>query len=415
MIDSKADADKNKLSTDTLTYSNIKNEAEWSAETKGANYQKGDGVANKDKGLTPDFAGSKGEDDSITKSAIALGEIEIRSDEGKADKDKTDLTDLSRDPDKANNPLDKIFDKDAILEKQQAAALFGEIGFDLVGKIINKNEWKDDDPRSIALHGLIGGIMAEINGGEFGEGMTTAAINKLLIAKLGELREPFVDEDGNTILGPDGKPIMKLVFDGDELRWISVGLGSSINGNQGAGIADSATENNYNAYGQRYKIRVGLDENKSVEVSLVVGQSSEDDGSNDKSSMTLEIGLEAEIGYDGTKAYQKLNFWNVLDIISSVIDLKGKIPIENIIDESPGVPVSEYRKQNIESSINFGGTLLGANGTIGYTANGSFYIKSDIKLTTYIGGNGQLRLSVEWDTNKYSEQDIKKLINEAGK
>lgn len=34
------------------------------------------------------------------------------------------------------------------------------------------------------IHGVIGGIMAEINGGKFGEGMTTAAINKIVIDEL---------------------------------------------------------------------------------------------------------------------------------------------------------------------------------------------------------------------------------------
>ena len=233
VIDSKADADKNKLSTDTITYSDIKNEAEWNAETKGANYQKGDGVANKDKGLTPDFAGSKGEDDSITKSAIAPGEIEIRSDEGKADKDKTDLADLSRDPDKANNPLDKIFDKDKILEKQQAAALFGEIAFTLVGDLASNNKWAVDDPRRAILHGLISGLMAEINGGKFGDGLTVGAINELVV---GQILDTAIKHKLKT--GED------ILLDG-ELQWISTILGSAINGGQGAGIAGSGTK--YNA------------------------------------------------------------------------------------------------------------------------------------------------------------------------
>jgi Possible hemagglutinin (DUF637). len=120
------------------------------------------------------------------------------------------------------------------LEREQVAAVFGEIGFELVGKLIhdkvNNGEWKSDDPRAIALHALIGGIMAEFNGGNFGEGMTVAAINKLLITKLSELE----DEKGNKLI------------DGTELRWISGLLGLALDGEEGGAIADSATRNNLN-------------------------------------------------------------------------------------------------------------------------------------------------------------------------
>ncbi len=238
VIDSQADADKNKLSTDTITYSDIKNEAEWSAETKGANVGLGGGTADKDKGTTPNFAGSEDEESSTTKSAIAPSEIEIRSDESKEEKDKTDLSDLSREPEKANNPLDKIFDKDKILEKQEAAALFGEIGFTLAGDLAEKMDWKEGSAEKVLLHGLIAGLMAEINGGKFGEGLTNGAINEMIIGLIANHQKDL------GLTGADTRWISALIGGA-----ISEGMGGSFG--QGAGITDSATKNNYLTHKQQ--------------------------------------------------------------------------------------------------------------------------------------------------------------------
>ena len=142
------------------------------------------------------------------------------------------MSDLSRDPDKANNSLDKIFDKEKILEKQEAAALFGEIGFHLAGDLAEKMDWKEGSPEKILLHGLIGGLMAEINGGSFGEGLTTAAINEMIIGLLDKHKKD-------------------LGLDAADTRWLSALIGGAISEGmdgsfgQGAGIADSATKNNY--------------------------------------------------------------------------------------------------------------------------------------------------------------------------
>lgn len=65
--------------------------------------------------------------------------------------------------------------------------------------------------------------------------MSVAAINKLIIAELGKMK----NEKGDNL------------FTGAELRWISATVGATVskavggNAGQGAGIADSATKNNY--------------------------------------------------------------------------------------------------------------------------------------------------------------------------
>ncbi|BBB90462.1 hypothetical protein MAMMFC1_01113 [Methylomusa anaerophila] len=58
VISSTAEPDKNKLSTDTLTYSDIQNKAEYSSNSQGVSYNagkdaNGNPVEKKDLGLTP--------------------------------------------------------------------------------------------------------------------------------------------------------------------------------------------------------------------------------------------------------------------------------------------------------------------------------------------------------------------------
>ena len=74
--------------------------------------------------------------------------------------------------------------------------------------------------------------MAEINGGNFGDGLTTGAINEMLIGML--------DRHGE-----------ELGLTTDQIRWMSALVGGAISEStggsfgQGAGIADSATRNNF--------------------------------------------------------------------------------------------------------------------------------------------------------------------------
>ena len=75
-------ADKNKLSTGTLTYEDIKNEAEYEAGSTGVNVNIDNGADYNEKGVTPNI-GMPAEDEaeSTTKATVSEGEIEIRRSE----------------------------------------------------------------------------------------------------------------------------------------------------------------------------------------------------------------------------------------------------------------------------------------------------------------------------------------------
>jgi hypothetical protein len=128
VIASKAEESKNKLSTETLTYSNVDNKAEYETSTYGAGIQVGSSKGKTSVGFTPIIAAPMdGDANNTSHAAISDGTIEVRSDKNK------DLASLSRDTDNSHKTLGKIFDQKKIAEQQETAKVFGEVAFQLVG------------------------------------------------------------------------------------------------------------------------------------------------------------------------------------------------------------------------------------------------------------------------------------------
>ena len=219
IISSEAEKDKNKISTGTLTYEDIKNKAEYEAGSTGINVDTSAGAEHKDAGVTPNIGvGAKDDAESTTKATVSEGEIEIRDKENQ----KQDLSGLNRDTKNSLNKLGEIFDKTKIEERQELAGLFGEVAFNQIHYMKGTKEQKS------LYHALVGGIMSKLTSGDFLAGASATAINKLVI---GEIEK---------IAGKD--PAM--------MQWLSAALGGVIsevvskNAEAGAGAASSATKNN---------------------------------------------------------------------------------------------------------------------------------------------------------------------------
>ena len=219
IISSEAEKDKNKISTGTLTYEDIKNKAEYEAGSTGINVDTSAGAEHKDAGVTPNIGvGAKDDAESTTKATVSEGEIEIRDKENQ----KQDLSGLNRDTKNSLNKLGEIFDKTKVEERQELAGLFGEIAYNQIHYMKGTKEQK------ALYHALVGGIMSKLTSGDFLAGASATAINKLMI---GEIEK---------IAGKD--PAM--------MQWLSAALGGVIsevvskNAEAGAGAASSATKNN---------------------------------------------------------------------------------------------------------------------------------------------------------------------------
>lgn len=82
IIDSKADAEKNKISTGTLTFEDIHNKAEYEADNKGFSIDTSKDAKKENAGFTPNIGMSVSDKtESDTKATIAEGEIEIHDKE----------------------------------------------------------------------------------------------------------------------------------------------------------------------------------------------------------------------------------------------------------------------------------------------------------------------------------------------
>jgi len=128
VISSTATADKNRLDTGTLSFSNIENHAEYEVEHQSAGMSTGGSIGgqfagNMANGMLAGLNGS-GSADSTTKAAVSEGTIVIRDKE----KQTQDVADLSRDVANASPGLEVIFDKEKEQNRLKAAQLIGEIG-----------------------------------------------------------------------------------------------------------------------------------------------------------------------------------------------------------------------------------------------------------------------------------------------
>ena len=250
IIFSEAEKDKNKISTGTLTFEDIRNKADYKAGGAGIKVNKNNDADYNEKGITPDIGmPASGEAESTTKATISKGTIEIRDKENQ----KQDINKLNRDTQNSLNKLGEIFDKTKIEERQELANLFGELAYNEIHYMDGSNEQK------ALYHAVVGGIMSKLTGGDFLAGATAAGINKLVIEE--------VKKAAN--------------YDPDKMQWVSAALGAVVaefvSGNPQAGgsVAASGTKNNavadiifnpkrvLNGYGEGLKDR-GVEEIEDI-------------------------------------------------------------------------------------------------------------------------------------------------------
>ncbi|EOL4606842.1 VENN motif pre-toxin domain-containing protein, partial [Escherichia coli] len=128
VIASTATADKNRLDTGTLGFSDIENRADFKTEHQSAGLSTGGSVAGNFLGNMANNllvgANHEGHADSTTQSAVSAGNITIRDTKSQ----KQDVADLNRDAAHANQTLSPIFDREKEHQRLQQAQLTGEIG-----------------------------------------------------------------------------------------------------------------------------------------------------------------------------------------------------------------------------------------------------------------------------------------------
>ncbi|MFR6409314.1 MAG: hemagglutinin repeat-containing protein [Dialister invisus] len=220
IIDSKAPAEKNKLTTGTLTWENIENKAEYKTGGHGISYNgkigRGDkndpldsrtnnrygkdaiiGQRNGMNKITPTIYGSKiplnergllntpipsvkGKAGTTTRSAISKGTITITDKENQ----KQDIEKLNRNTEDSLNKLKEIFDKTKVEERKQLLEELGIVGNRDIHEIAAHNGWKDGSAEKAALHGMLGAITGAKSGGSALSGLIAGGANEYAIEYL---------------------------------------------------------------------------------------------------------------------------------------------------------------------------------------------------------------------------------------
>lgn len=131
-------------------------------------------------GLLPNILpGEEKEVKSITKSAIAPGEIEI----GNA------LININRNIANSLNKLDEIFNKQELKERQETARLFSKYANEAIHNISEAMDWKDGSAEKVALHALVGKLSMDIAKGNEITGTAAGAISEVLFPHILKLTD----------------------------------------------------------------------------------------------------------------------------------------------------------------------------------------------------------------------------------
>ena len=249
VIDSKAEKEKNRITTGTLTWENIDNKAEYKTKASGITVS-----TNAVSKLNPLGLGYvptvpvKGKAGSTTYAAIADSIITTT-------KEKTDK-EISHDTTNALNTLSEIFDKKKIEEKQEYVNILSQVGYHLIGDIAGHKEnelykkaekarkennsilaekyekeakkWSESGSNRIAMHGIMGALVSKEAGAGMTKGLTGAGLNAMLQKELGKIKDPEVH------------------------KMASAAIGYLAGGKTGAAIAHQATTFNYLTH-EQYK------------------------------------------------------------------------------------------------------------------------------------------------------------------
>lgn len=398
IISSTADADKNKLSTGTLTFEDIQNKADYKAGGAGIKVNKNNDADYNEKGITLDIGmPASGEAESTTNATISKGTIEIRD----KDKQKQDIEKLNRDTQNSLNKLGEIFDKTKVEERQELANLFGELAYNEIHKLAERNNWQEGCAEKNALHALVGGIMSELTGNGFLAGASASTVNEMVQKKLSEQFE--------------GEP--------DKHQWASAIIGGVVSqlvagkAQAGASTAASGTKNNY-----LFRDQIELKERELSEAIARGASDEEIKAINDKwdkidqaqdeaiDALGYPIGNIAdgsiENDYEAKKSILKYA-QDKLFADKSLVALKstlGNSVVDmsmSLIDDATKDKIYQNLKQNIKINANSQG-LPNLNYVVEIEPGSNFVMKGVAKLG--VCNIGKTAYSIYLNTDKYKNK-----------
>ena len=403
VIDSKAPAEKNKLTTGTLTWENIDNKAEYKTKASGITVS-----TNAVSKLNPLGLGYvptvpvKGKAGSTTYAAIADSIITTT-------KEKTDK-EISHDTTNALNTLSEIFDKKKIEEKQEYVNILSQVGYRLIGDIAGHKEnelnkkaekarkennsilaekyereakkWSESGTNRIAMHGIMGALVSKEAGAGMTKGLTGAGLNALLQKELGKIKD---------------KEVHKIA---------SAAIGYLAGGKTGAAIAHQATTFNYLTHEQKKQkealIAQALEEGDEEQANTIRQYYDELDNKQDIVISNLELPEQDEYdSYTEKMIIQSGNIYDGTDTVKEVTMAGLKLA------KKQGLTAYHFGDEDyvtLNGSIGIG---LGLSGGFIMDKTGNVYFVRGGGIVNGLGGTiatGKFSIDTnDWDKDKFRE------------
>ena len=197
IIDSQAPAEKNKLTTGTLTWENIENKAEYKASGKGISYSTGAGVPLNALGLLSNMGPTvKDKAGATTQSAVSQGTITITNKENQTQ----DIEKLNRNTENSLNKLKEIFDKTKVEEKQELIHMMNIVGNQIIHEAADHYGWKEGSTEKLLLHGAIGALTGTMSGGNALAGAVSGSVNEFALAYIEKTKgRDWMDKHPDTV------------------------------------------------------------------------------------------------------------------------------------------------------------------------------------------------------------------------
>lgn len=207
-ITSTASADKNRLSTAGISYTDLQNHQNTHSSSSSLSVGYGGGnmfstlASNAISNTLGNLGNASGlpanqSQSSQTQSVISTGQITLTGNDPASQQAVATLT--SRDASTANQSLSNTLTlQDAARlqaelriaqENAQAGQLVGSVAFGIAGDIGQKNQWADSSPEKVILHGIAGMVQASVAKQNVGVGLAAAVTNEVLSKSINDYIE----------------------------------------------------------------------------------------------------------------------------------------------------------------------------------------------------------------------------------
>jgi filamentous hemagglutinin len=218
-ITSSAGADKNSLTTSSLTFSDLQNQqsTDVSSQSFSAGYggasMAGTLISNVAQNVVGNLVGGAGLPESgsqqgVTQSVISPGAVKITGADTQSQEAVATLT--SRDASKANGALTNALtlqqaqgldgQRKTAQENLRAAQMVGAVMDNAIGDLAVKHQWAEGSTEKTLLHGLSGVVQASIGNTSALAGMAAGAVNEQLVGVMGN----YLESQGIHERNPDG-------------------------------------------------------------------------------------------------------------------------------------------------------------------------------------------------------------------